>query len=214
MASRAIEDIAAVAPPEAEPRLPSIVAVAASAGGVTALRTLIDALPRELPAAVVVVQHLDPNSQSQLAHILQRRAHVRVVEAEHGTMPQDGCVYVAPPGHHLVVADDGTLRLTDTPVRHYVRPSADELFESVARRYAGRAIAVVLTGTGSDGAEGSHAVRLQGGTVVVQDPDTSEFPGMPQAAIRAGRVTTVVPLEDIAGTLVDLLAREQREPTA
>jgi two-component system chemotaxis response regulator CheB len=194
-----------MAPPEAESRLSSIVAVAASAGGVTALRTLIDALPPDLPAAVLVVQHLDPLGQSQLAHILQRRSQLHVVEAVNGAVPEDGCVYVAPPGRHLVVADDGSLGLTDTPVRHWVRPSADELFESVARHYAGRAIAVVLTGTGSDGAEGSHAVQLQGGTVVVQDPATSEFSGMPRAAIRAGTVTTVVPLTEIAGTLVTLL---------
>jgi two-component system chemotaxis response regulator CheB len=198
-----------MAPLGAGRRATTVVAVAASAGGVTALKTLLDALPADFSAAVLVVQHLDPASTSQLAHILQRRSRLPVVEAVDGAALEPGHIYVAPPARHLVVAGDGTLHLSDAPLRHFVRPSADELFESVARQFDCNAIAVVLTGTGIDGATGTKAVQVGGGTVVVQDPDTSEFRGMPDAAIRAGGVTMVVRLEDIAAALVELLARER-----
>ncbi len=198
-----------MAPPGAGPHDVTVVAVAASAGGITALKTLVDALPADFPAAVVIVQHLDPSMPSHLAHILERRGPLPVVEAQEGDVLEAAHVYVAPPGRHLLVAAGGILHLTDTPMRHFVRPSADELFESLAGGLDRQVVAVVLTGTGSDGAAGSHAVHVGGGSVVVQDPATSQFPGMPRAAIRAGAVTTVVPLDEIAGTLVGLLAREQ-----
>jgi two-component system chemotaxis response regulator CheB len=199
-----------MAPPRRDQRATAVVALAASAGGLAALRIVLGALPADLPAAVLVVQHLDPAMPSLLAHILQRHAAIPVVEAVDGTRLEHGHVYIAPPAHHLTVSSDGCVLLTDTPRRHWVRPSADELFESVAREFEGHAVAVVLTGTGKDGAEGTQAVQGGGGTVFVQDPATSQFSGMPLAAIRAGAVSRVVPLEDIADALVELLGR----PTA
>jgi two-component system chemotaxis response regulator CheB len=198
-----------MAAPGADQSAQTVVAIASSAGGITALKAVIEALPADFPAAVLVVQHLDPASQSQLAQILQRHSAVPVVEATEGAHLEPGHVYIAPPGHHLVVSAEATLHLSDTPLRNFVRPSADELFESVAARFEGHAVAVVLTGTGIDGSVGTLAVQVQGGTVVVQDPETSEFPGMPRAAIRAGAVTKVVPLGQIAGTLVAMLATER-----
>jgi two-component system chemotaxis response regulator CheB len=198
-----------MAAPGAPQRAQTVVAIASSAGGITALKAVIEALPADFPAAVLVVQHLDPLAQSQLAHILQRHSAVPVVEASEGAPMEPGHVYIAPPGHHLVVSADDTLHLSDTPLRNFVRPSADELFESVGARFGAHAVAVVLSGTGIDGSVGTRAVQVQGGTVVVQDPETSEFPGMPRAAIRAGAVSQVVPLEGIAGALVALLATER-----
>lgn len=198
-----------MAPHAADERARCAVAIAASAGGITALQRVVDALPADFPAAVLVVQHLDPDSQSQLAHILQRHAQLPVSEAREGAVMEPGHVYIAPPGRHLVVSSEGgTLHLSDTPPRNFVRPSADELFESVAQCFEGRSVAVVLTGTGVDGSAGTLSVQLQGGTVLVQDPDSSQFPGMPQAAIRAGAVSKVVHLDEIAATLVDLLTTE------
>jgi two-component system, chemotaxis family, protein-glutamate methylesterase/glutaminase len=188
----------------------SAVAIAASAGGIAALKRIIQGLPADFPAAVLVEQHLDPTAHSRLAHILQRHAAVAVVEATEGAMLEPGHVYVAPPAHHLVLSAGNRLHLTDTPPRNYVRPSADELFESVAAHFEGHAIAVVLSGTGSDGSAGSRSVESQGGLVVVQDPESSEFPGMPRAAIRTVAVTKVVHLDDIATTLMQLLATEHR----
>jgi two-component system chemotaxis response regulator CheB len=117
-------------------------------------------------------------------------------------------VYLAPPDRHLLIKRKGSLTLTDSELVNFVRPSADLLFESVAAAYGDRAIAVVLTGTGRDGALGVTAIKQRGGTVVVQDEDSSEFFGMPSAAIKTGVVDFVLPLDEIAPALVSLLAAE------
>ena len=113
-------------------------------------------------------------------------------------------MYCARPDMHLLVRD-GRLQLTQTAVRHFVRPSADLLFESAAQAYGGRVIAVVLTGTGSDGAEGAREINRGGGIVIAQDEDSSEFFGMPGAAIRNAKVDYVLPLDEIAPKLRELV---------
>ena len=172
-----------MAEPSASPF--DIVAVAASAGGLSALSRMLSGLPTEFPAAVVVIQHLDPRHRSLMAEILGRRTALPVKEAEASDRLEHGSVYIAPPNKHLLVNTDGSLSLTETELVHFVRPSADLLFESVAASYQDRAIAVVLTGTGSDGAMGVRAIKKMGGTVIAQD-ETAEFFGMPQAAIETG----------------------------
>jgi two-component system chemotaxis response regulator CheB len=182
-----------------------IVAVASSAGGVVALDTMLPALPGDFPAAVVVVQHLDPRHRSLMAEILRRHAMLPVVQGEQGVRVQGGTVYIAPPNRHLLVGPDGVLSLSDAGLVHFVRPSADLLFESVAASYQDRAIAVVLTGCGRDGATGVCAIKRRGGTVIVQDEQSAEFTGMPQAAIRTGQSDFVLPLGEIAAALVGLV---------
>jgi two-component system chemotaxis response regulator CheB len=182
-----------------------IVAVASSAGGVVALDTMLPALPGDFPAAVVVVQHLHPRHRSLMAEILRRHAMLPVVQGEQGVRVQGGTVYIAPPNRHLLVGPDGILSLSDAELVHFVRPSADLLFESVAASYQDRAIAVVLTGCGHDGAMGVRAIKKRGGTVIVQDEQSSEFRGMPQAAIRTGQSDFVLPLGEIAPALVCLV---------
>jgi two-component system, chemotaxis family, protein-glutamate methylesterase/glutaminase len=182
-----------------------VVAVASSAGGVVALGRVLPALPRDLPAAVVVVQHLDPRHRSLMAEILSRRAAMPVVQAEQGQRAERGTVYIAPPNRHLLVVAGGRLSLSDSEPVHFVRPSADLLFESVAASYRDRAIAVVLTGCGQDGAMGVRAIKRMGGTIIVQDEQTSQFLGMPQAAIRTGDADFILPLDEIAGALVTLV---------
>jgi two-component system, chemotaxis family, protein-glutamate methylesterase/glutaminase len=116
-----------------------------------------------------------------------------------------GVIYIAPPNYHTLVTPDGTFALTQSPRVNYVRPSADRLFESVAASYGNRAIAIVLTGTGKDGAAGIQAIKQQGGMVIVQDEATAEFFGMPGAAIQTGMVDLVLPLADIADKLSALV---------
>jgi two-component system chemotaxis response regulator CheB len=111
-----------------------------------------------------------------------------------------------PPNRHLLVNPDGSLSLSQSELVHFVRPSADLLFESVAASYKDRAIAVVLTGTGSDGVMGIQAIKKMGGTVIVQDQQTSEFFGMPGAAIQSGNVDFILPLDEIAA-LVTLVVK-------
>src|SRR5919201_1475781 len=168
-----------------------VVALAASAGGLSALSRILASLPADFPAALVVVQHLDPRHRSLMAEILSRRTPLTVKQAEEGDDLRPATVYIAPPNRHLLVNPDGTLSLSQSELVHFVRPSADLLFESVAASYKERAIAVVLSGTGSDGALGVKAIKKMGGTVIAQDEASSEFYGMPGAAVHTGNVDFV-----------------------
>ena len=185
-----------------------IVALAASAGGLRSLTHVIEALPGDFPAAIVVVQHLDPRHRSLMADILRRHTTLKVKEAEEGDLLQLGTVYTAPPNKHLLVQSDGTLTLTQTELVHFVRPSADLLFESTAASYKDRAIAVVLSGSGKDASMGVKAVKKMGGTVIIEDERSAEFPGMPTAAMQTGCVDFALPLDEIAPALVKLLSKE------
>jgi two-component system chemotaxis response regulator CheB len=178
-----------------------IVALAASAGGLNALTHVLQALPSDFAAGIVVVQHLDPRHRSLMADILGRRTGLRVTEAAHGDRVAAGTVMIAPPNNHLLVNQDGSLTLTQTELVHFVRPSADLLFESTAAAYRERAIAVVLSGSGSDGAMGVKAIKKMGGTVIVQDQKSSQFGGMPEAAQQTGLADFVLPLHEIAPAL-------------
>src|SRR5438132_4968447 len=186
-----------------------IVALAASAGGLAALGAVLSGLPDDFPAALVIVQHLDPRHRSLMADILSRRTKLKVKQAAEGDRLAPGIVYVAPPNRHLLVNSDGSLSLSQTELVHFVRPSADLLFESVAASYKERAIAVVLSGSGGDGSMGVKAIKKMGGTVLAQDQRTSEFFGMPGAAIDGGCVDFVLPLEEIAPALVTLVRKGQ-----
>lgn len=181
-----------------------IVAMASSAGGLNALGQVLSDLPAEF-VPVVVVQHLDPRHRSLMAEILGRRTALEVRQAQEGDRVERGVVYIAPPDRHLLVNGDGSLSLTRTELVHFVRPSADLLFESVAASYRERTIAVVLTGSGSDGEMGVRAVKKMGGLVIAQDRSSSEFFGMPGAAIGTGSVDMILPLNEIAGALVGLI---------
>src|SRR5499427_3188925 len=182
-----------------------IVALAASAGGLKAISEILAVLPSDFLAAIVVVQHLDPRHRSLMADILSRRTTLKVREAQEGAQLNPGTAYIAPANRHLLVNLDGTLSLSQSELVHFVRPSADLLFESVAASYKDRAIAVVLTGTGIDGKMGVQAIKKMAGTVIVQDKETSEFFGMPDAAMQTGCVDFVLPIDEIADALVKLV---------
>lgn len=180
-----------------------IVAIAASAGGLKAIIKILSNLPADFPAPIVVVQHLDPRHRSLMAEILSRRTALKVKEAEEGEKLERATAYIAKPDHHLLVNTDGTLSLSSSELVHFLRPSADLLFESVAASYRDRAIAVVLSGTGIDGSMGAQAIKKTGGTLIVQED--AEFAGMPNAAMNATKVDFIHPLEEIASALVTLV---------
>lgn len=182
-----------------------IVAIAASAGGIGALSRVLGGLPERFPVPVVVVQHLDRRRESIIADVLGRQAQMPVSLAEDRQRAQPGRIYVAPPNYHLLVEAGGILTLTSSELVHFVRPSADLLFESVAASYGPRAIACVLTGSGSDGAMGASAIKSRGGTVIVEDPELAEFKGMPQAAVSSGAVDFILPLDEIAAVVCGLV---------
>lgn len=188
----------------ARPR--AVVAVAASLGGIDALKTLLGALPPGFPAAVVVVQHLDAARVSTLHRALAPSTTLPVVTADGGERLREGTVYLAPSARHLRMEADGTLSLSDSPPEQGVRPSADPLFASLAEVYGARGIAVVLTGRLHDGSAGVLRVHGAGGSVLAQDHDSSLAFGMPGSAIRTGVVDQVLPLNQIAGALLALTA--------
>ncbi len=181
------------------------VAIGSSAGGLRALSMVLSDLSGDLPVAILVVQHLEPRHKSLMAEILQRSCKMKIKEAEHGEDIKPSIVYLATPNKHML-ASDGKLVLTSTAFVHSVRPSIDLLFESVAADFGNKAIGIILTGTGYDGAIGIRAIKERGGTTIAQDEKTSEFFGMPQAAIATGAVDFILPLQDIAHA-IEMLAR-------
>lgn len=183
-----------------------VVAIATSAGGLHALDEILSRLPDDFAAPILVVQHISRRRPSIMAEILARKTPLKVKQAEHGENIAPGCVYTAPSDHHLLVRPGGTLALTSTDLVHFVRPSADLLFASVAESFGSRAIAVVATGTGFDGATGVRVIKSCGGKVIVQDELSSEFFGMPGAAINTGDVDLILPLDQIAAALTRLMS--------
>jgi two-component system chemotaxis response regulator CheB len=182
-----------------------VVAVGASAGGVEALHTVAAGLPADFPVPVLIVQHMDPRHKSMLAGLLARRCRLRVKQAANGEEMHGGTIYIAQPAMHLIVRA-GRLVLTDTKQVHFSRPSIDLLFQSVADSYGDRAIGVILSGSGMDGADGIRAIKAKGGTTLVQDPASAAHAGMPQAARATKCVDFTLPLEEIAPALASLVA--------
>lgn len=184
-----------------------IVALATSAGGLQALSQVLSALSPNFPAPILVVQHLEPHRESLLGSILSRRTGLIVKQAQEGECLQTATVYIAPPNWHLCVSSHGILALSQTPLLNFVRPSADHLFTSVAQGFGKRAIAVVLTGKGQDGAAGITAIKQQGGVTIAQDPASAEFIGMPTAAVNTQAVDLILPLDKISAMLTQLVGQ-------
>jgi two-component system chemotaxis response regulator CheB len=185
--------------------IPPVIAVASSAGGIPALKAVLSELPETLPAAVLIVQHLDPAHRSFLPEILARGTKLTVRHARDGERVEPGVVLIAPPDEHLLLNGDGTLSLSHTELVHFVRPSADLLFESVAAAAGEQALAIVLTGSGHDGALGTTAIKKRGGRVIAQDRASSDYFGMPGNAIAEGAVDEVLPLDDIASAILTFM---------
>jgi chemotaxis response regulator CheB len=186
--------------PEGRAR-PTVVALVASAGGLTALARVLGGLPPRLPAAIVVQQHLG-GSASVLPSILERLSGRAVAWAADGTPVSRAQVVVCPPSRQMAIRPDGTCALSE--FESVVHRSHDHLLRSLADAFGPRAVAVVLTGGGSDGAKGTTALVAAGGVVLAQSEDTADHPSMPHAAAAAG-ATLVVPLDEIAGVVAGLV---------
>ncbi|MEO7964025.1 MAG: chemotaxis-specific protein-glutamate methyltransferase CheB [Gemmatimonadaceae bacterium] len=183
-----------------------VVVIAASTGGPRALADVIPGLPALPGVAVLVVQHMPSGFTESLAVRLDSRAALRVREARHGDSLDSGMVYVAPGGSHLLVRRDGRGRahlvVSNEPPIHGVRPAADPLMHSVAQAFGPRAVGVVLTGMGNDGALGLSAIRRRGGYAIVQDRESSVVYGMPHAALARGGADLVASLGDMPAAIV------------
>ena len=184
-----------------------VVALVCSAGGLDALTRVLEPLPADLPAAVVLLQHTSPEYPSQLPAILQQRTALSVTAAADGMPLVPGRVLVSPPGQHTLIAADATVALIPSGSLPPYRPSADLLLTTLAVTAGPRVIAVVLSGRGNDAATGATAVHRFGGTVIVSTAGTSTHPAMPQATIAADHVVDpVVGLHDIPDLLSALTA--------
>lgn len=185
-------------PPSASSSSYDIVVVGTSYGGLAALQEFLPGLAPDLRLPVVVVQHRSRDADDGLCEFLQRCCPLPLGEPNDKDRVERGRVYLAPRDYHLFVEGDHFSLSTD-PLVGFARPSIDVLFESAADAYRERAVGVVLTGAGRDGARGLARIKEAGGLAVVQDPREAESRAMPEAAAAAARVDRLLPLREIAG---------------
>lgn len=195
--------------PSAAPRKTAspdtLIAIGASAGGPAALATILSAIPRDLPAGIVIVQHVDARFAQGLAQWLDQQSTFRVRLAREGDRVSPGQALIAGTDDHLVFKTRTQLGYTPEPASHAYRPSVDVFFNSVSRRWSGPLVGVLLTGMGSDGAQGLKELRRLGHHTIAQDKATSAVYGMPKAAAALDAASEVLPLEGIAARLTKLL---------
>ena len=182
-----------------------LIAIGASAGGVRALIRLTSELPADLPAAVLIVQHIGAH-RSMMPELLGHRCPLPVAHPLDGEPLQAGTVRIAPPDQHMSV-HDGRILLSRGPKEHHARPAIDPLFRGAALDAGPAAVGVVLTGRLDDGTPGLQAIKARGGTVVVQDPDDADFDSMPRSALRFVDVDHALPLSRMAALLASLAAK-------
>lgn len=187
-----------------------IVAIGASTGGVEALITVISSFPKNCPPTIIT-QHMPPTFTRSFANRLNNICAASVTEASDGAYLQPGSIYLAPGDHHIELSTSGPLRcrLNQGPKVNGHRPSADVMFASVLRSVGNRAIGVILTGMGRDGADGLLALRNAGCDTIGQDEQTSVVYGMPRVAFEIGAVVRQLPLEQIGDRIIRMASSQQ-----
>ncbi|MDB4969326.1 MAG: response regulator receiver modulated CheB methylesterase [Myxococcales bacterium] len=192
------------------PRGCFIVGMAASSGGPSAIVEVLGALPPDFPGCVALVQHLPNGFMAPFERFLAERLELTVAVVHARTLPRPGTLLLPADDRHLLLADDGAFVVSDTPPLGGHRPSATRLFESLARVEASRAVGVILSGMGDDGAAGLLALKRTGAETVAQNEATSAIYGMPRAAVERGAATQVLPLGSIAALLCRLAVERTR----
>ncbi len=201
-----------VVPPVTGDR-PQVIVLGISTGGPEALTRLIPALPADLAAPVLIVQHMPPLFTKSLADDLNQRSQLRVYEAVDGQLAQPGECIIAPGGRQMKIerTEAGPLvRITDDPPENSCRPAADYLFRSAAHHYGVQVLGVVMTGMGSDGALGCRLLKRHGATVLAQDKESCVVFGMPSAVIEQGLANAVLPLRDMAAQITAIAGQGVR----
>jgi two-component system chemotaxis response regulator CheB len=210
---RGVPMLGRIAPAAGRTQLPvrgarAALTIAASTGGPRALVEVVPALTRELDAAVLIAQHMPRGFTSGLARRLDALSPLEVSEAVHGEAVLANHVYIAPGGQHMTISTDDAeprIVLDESAPVWGVRPAADPLFASVAKRFGGACTGIVLTGMGRDGSAGLAAIRAAGGGAVVQDRATSTIYGMPLAALEHAGADIVAPLGSVAASAIELM---------
>lgn len=188
-----------------------LLVIGCSTGGPRALLRILSTFPQDLPASIVVAQHMDEQFISGLVEWLNNQLALQVSVLTKGDRPRPGVVLIPSTSHHLVMHRNTTLGYSLEPTDNYYHPSVDVFFKSVARYWQGRCIGVILTGMGRDGAEGLLALHRQGNYSIAQDQESSVVFGMPKAAIEVGAAQDILPLEAIGPKIIDKLASPKRK---
>lgn len=175
-----------------------LVVIGGSAGCVPVIIDLLDALPPSFPFAVVLVIHRQKSVPSEMDKVLGSNSHVRVIEPNDKDFILPGRVYLAPQNYHLLIEQDRSFSLDYSEPIHYSRPSIDPTFESAADVFGRRCTGILLSGANRDGADGLASILQSGGTAIVQDPATCDFPAMPQAGLEAAPEALILAPAEIA----------------
>jgi two-component system chemotaxis response regulator CheB len=194
--------------------IPAIIGIGSSTGGPKALSILLPQLPPNLPVPVVITQHMPPLFTASLAESLNNKGPLSVVEARNGDQLKKGTVYIAPGGHQMGIqlSSDGMTKdiiLTDDPPENFCKPSVDYLFRSIAKLFKGRAVGIILTGMGKDGAAGLSLMKKFGAGTIAQNEQTCTVFGMPKEAIQTGAVDSILPIDKIASEIASIFVQKQ-----
>lgn len=184
-----------------------LIAIGASTGGTEAIASLMSRLPAEVPP-ILITQHIPPMFSRSFAQRLDKLCRMEVREAVDGDLALPGLALVAPGGFHMVLDHGLRVRVKDGPLVCYQRPSVDVMFSSVAMIAGAKAVGVILTGMGNDGAQGMKKMKDKGSHNIAQDEATSVIFGMPREAIRAGAVDQTLPLDRIAAAVMNACAKD------
>lgn len=182
-----------------------VVLIGASTGGPKAIEKVLRELPGNIGVSILIVQHMPKGFTKSFAERLDKCCNIKVIEAYNGVKLEKNTAYIAPGGYHMEVEADNKIYLNDEAPLWGVRPAVDRLFKSAAKVYKKKAISVILTGMGKDGAEGTVVVKENGGLTISEDESTCTIYGMPKATYETGSVDFVLPLEDISLKIKDIL---------
>lgn len=186
-----------------------IVVVGTSAGGMKALKNLVQQLPADFPVPILVVQHISADATGNvLLNALNKFGKLPCVHAENGSPIKAGFIYLAPSDHHLMIGKEGTLLITKGALENRSRPAIDPLFRSAAIAFGSRTIGIILTGYLDDGTSGLAAIKRCGGICIVQDPKDADYPDMPKNAIYNVAIDYCVPLSEMGAVLAKVLNRK------
>lgn len=185
-----------------------IAAIGASAGGLRAIKSFFSIVRPGLPVAYVVILHSQRTAKSLLAQIISRVTDVSVEEIDNGTVIRPDRIYVHPPWAKVLIDDDGKFKLVERSDSEKINRTIDYFFESAAKKLKDKVIGIIMSGTGSDGTKGFHAIEDNGGITITQDPNTAEFDGMPLSSIQFDHPTYVLSPRDIAFTVAHIASTQ------
>lgn len=180
------------------------IVIGASAGGIEALRAILEKINEPYPIPIIVVQHIGANSNRELSRFFDEICNLKAKDAEDKEFMAPGVIYFAPSGYHLLIENDKSFSLTVEEPVNYARPSIDVLFSSAAAVFQKRLLGIILTGANHDGAQGLSDIKELGGTVIVEDPQSAKVPTMPQAAMDKVEPNLILNIDGIHKLVMEL----------